>query len=174
MKEVAVVPYAVRADKNSPVIAIGDWIVNPNGSPHPTQVTEMVVNENNQLLLKTKAYKNYGISIEKVKKVDAPVKKKPVDSKKQEPVAKVGEYVIANERWYVPDEACKVTAVVGKSYKYIYRDGTKNGCDISMCRKATQEEIDRDWPQKEEKLIPVMLTQADYNDLKDMIERYKQ
>jgi hypothetical protein len=153
--------HSVRADKNYPVIAIGDWITAECTHMGNTlmQIEGFVVNDRNNLLVKTRQFRKHGVGIENCRKVDAPVEKK------QNPVAKVGEYVIADDHADVPDKAVRVTEVIdyGTYYKYLYPDGHSNGCSVSWCRIATQQEIDRDWkkPVEEEKvepLIQVLLT----------------
>jgi hypothetical protein len=102
-------------------------------------------------------------------------KQKPVVQPEQEQIAKVGEYVINKENGY-PNKACKVYEVNGTYYRYTYPNGSNNGCNAEWIRKATQQEIDRDWEKKElvdEKVYPLMqvlLTQKQIDKLKEILK----
>ena len=72
--------HSVRADKQSPVIAIGDYITAEctHMGNTPMQVEGFTINDKNNLLIKTRQFRTHGVSIENCRKVDAPVEKKPL------------------------------------------------------------------------------------------------
>jgi hypothetical protein len=69
---------SARVNKNSPVISISDWITAEctHMGNTPMQVEGFVVNDRNNLLVKTRQFRTHGVSIENCRKVDAPVEKK--------------------------------------------------------------------------------------------------
>jgi len=72
--------HSVRADKNSPVIAINDWITAEytHMGNTPMQVEGFAINDKNNLLIKTRQFRTHGVGIENCRKVDAPVEKRPL------------------------------------------------------------------------------------------------
>ena len=171
VKNGTLIIQSVKATSESPTISISDWIVAEctHMGTTPMQVEGFVVNDRNNLLIKTRQFRKHGIGVENCKKVDAPVEKK------QEPVAKVGEYVIHKEPGMLPDVTVQVDRVCAVSYQYTYPKGYGGEMNISECRKATQKEIDRDWKKEpvDEKVYPliqVLLTRKQIDKLKEILK----
>jgi hypothetical protein len=171
--------YSIRTTPDSPVIQIGDWITAEctHMGTTPMQIEGFVVNDKNNLLIKTRQFRTHGIGIENCKKVKEPLTDLPAVQPEQEQIAKVGEYVIAKDQHMSPDKAVIVTAVPDENderYHYTYPDGKRNGCRAKWIRKATQEEIDCDWkkqkPEKVEELVQVLLTRKQINKLKEILK----
>ena len=99
----------------------------------------------------------------------------PVPVEPTEQIAKVGEYVIHKDATKLyPNEAVKVDSVSNCSYEYTYPKGYGGKMNISECRIATQQEIDRDWKkpveEKVEPLIQVLLTRKQINKLIEILK----
>jgi hypothetical protein len=69
---------SARTTPQSPVIAIGDWIIAECTHMHniPMQVKGFVINDRNNLFIKTRQFRTHGVNIANCRKVLAPTKKK--------------------------------------------------------------------------------------------------
>jgi len=70
--------YSIKATPDAPVISISDWVIAEctHMGNTPIQVERFMVNDKNNLLIKTKQFRTHGVGIENCKKVGAPTEKK--------------------------------------------------------------------------------------------------
>jgi len=133
---------SVRADKNSPVISISDWVVAEctHMGNTPMQVEGFVVNDRNNLLVKTRQFRTHGVNIENCRKVDAPVEKKPLFTTED------GVDIYDNRILYTILDAWsneeKYNSTLMSDIRYTILDGTEKNWHVFSSPTAAQAYID--------------------------------
>ena len=174
--------YSVRATPNSPVIEIGSWITAEctHMGNTPIQVEGFMVNDKNNLLIKTREFRTHGVGIENCKKVGAPVEKKvPLFTTDKELFVTEDGVEIYNEHqitwavsdvWNTPGNR-QISEPVPHEYCRQWELNKSPVWHLFSTKTKAQEYMDsKKSPEKPAPLMQVLLTQKEINKLKELLK----